>query len=389
MGKERNVKTNRWKRGLLAPTAIAGVVFLSWTTPYPAAAKNPFNVAGAVYTMTNDASGNEVLVFHRTAHGHLIAGGAFSTGGQGSGDGLGNQGALALSAGNRWLFVVNPGSDDVSVFRVGRHGLTLIDREPSGGQRPISVTSDRDLLYVLNAGGAVGGSDTITALVVGPDGTLSPLAGSTRFLSAANTGPAQVSFSPDGRFLAVTEKGTNLIDTWHVGQDGLASGLVSNLSEGATPFGFAFGKRDQVIVSEAAGGAADASSVSSYLLEGDGTLQVVSSAVPTTETAACWIVITNDGRFAYTTNAGSGTVSGYQIAFDGTITLLDADGVTGDAGAGSGPIDMAVSNDSRNLFTLNGGNQTIGAFRVHADGSLSPLPGVAGLPPGSNGLAAR
>jgi 6-phosphogluconolactonase len=267
--------------------------------------------------------------------------------------------------------------------------LTLVDREPSGGDRLISVTVDRDLLYVLNAGGAVGGSDTITALLVGPDGTLSPLAGSTRFLSDGSTGPAQISFSPNGRFLAVTEKANNLIDTWRVGRDGFASDFVANISEGATPFGFAFGKRDIIIVSEAAGGDADASSMSSYVLEGVGTLQVVSSAVPTTETAACWAVITNDGRFAYTTNAGSGTVSGYRIAFDGTIMLLDADGVTGNTGAGSGPIDMAVCNESRYLFTLNGGNHTIGAFKVHSDGSLSPLPGASGIPPGANGLAAR
>jgi 6-phosphogluconolactonase len=348
-----------------------------------AEAGNPRDYVGAVYTMTNDATGNEVIMFHRTAHGLLVRERAFSTGGMGSGGGLGNQGALALSTGNRWLFVVNPGSNDVSVFRVESGGLTLVDREPSGGQLPISVTDDRDLLYVLNAG-----SDTITGFVVGSDGTLSPLATSTRNLSDMDTDPAQISFSPNGRFLAVTEKGTNLIDIWRVGRNGLASDdPVTNSSVGDTPFGFAFGKRDIIIVSEAAGGAADASSLSSYLLEDDGTLQVVSSAVPTTETAACWVVVTNDGRFTYTTNAGSGTVSGYRIAFDGTITLLDADGVIGNTG--NGDIDMALSNNGRYLFTLNSGDDTISAFRVHANGSLSPLPGASGIPDGANGLAAR
>jgi 6-phosphogluconolactonase len=87
----------------------------------------------------------------------------------------GDQGALALSAGNRWLFVVNAGSNEVSVFRVEPSGLILVDRQPSGGSRPVSLTVDRNLLYVLNAGRAVGGTDTITALLVGPDGTLAPL----------------------------------------------------------------------------------------------------------------------------------------------------------------------------------------------------------------------
>lgn len=372
------------KKLLVVLSLLVATILTTVLLAGTAEAGNPRDYVGAVYTMTNNASGNAVIMFHRTAHGFLVPGDTFSTGGLGSGNGLGNQGAIALSAGNRWLFVVNAGSNDVAVFRVDPGGLTLVDREPSGGQRPISVTVDRDLLYVLNAGGAVGGSDTITGLVVGSDGTLSPLANSTQFLSTGNTGPAQISFSPNGRFLVVTEKATNLIDTWHVGRNGLASNFVANNSEGITPFGFAFGKRDLLFVSEAATG-----SMSSYVLDDDGTLTVVSAAVPTTETAACWVMVTNDGRFAYTTNAGSGTVSGYRIAFDGTIMLLDADGVTGDTGSGSGPIDMALSNNGRYLFTLNGGNQTIGAFKVHPDGSLSPLPGADGIPPGANGLAAR
>ena len=35
-------------------------------------------------------------------------------------------------------------------------GLTLVDRQDSGGERPISLAYARNLLYVLNAGGAVG-----------------------------------------------------------------------------------------------------------------------------------------------------------------------------------------------------------------------------------------
>jgi hypothetical protein len=82
--------------------------------------------------------------------------------------------------------------------------------------------------------------------------------------------------------------------------------------------------------------------VSSYLVSANGALQVVSPAVPTTETAACWVVVTNDGRFAYTANAGSGSVSGLAIAFDGSLRLLDADGQTGVTGAGSGGVRQLV-----------------------------------------------
>jgi 6-phosphogluconolactonase len=372
------------KKIVVVLSVVIATILLAIPVVGTADSGSPHHYVGALYTMTNDASGNEVIMFYRTAHGLLVPGGTFSTGGMGSGGGLGNQGALVLSEGGRLLFVVNPGSDEISVFRVKSDGLILVDRVSSGGQLPVSVTVDRDLLYVLNAG-----SDDITGFVVRSDGTLSPLANSTRPLSGVDTNPAQISFSPNGRFLVVTEKDTDTIDTWRVGRDGLALDFlpIIKISAGATPFGFAFGKRDVIIVSEAAGGAADASSLSSYLLENDGMLEAVSSAVPTTETAACWVVISKDGRFAYTTNAGSGTVSGYRISFDGTITLLDTDGVTGNTG--NGPIDMALSNNGRFLYTLNSGDDTISVFKVHADGSLSSLPGANGLPAGANGLAAR
>ena len=99
----------------------------------------------------------------------------------------------------------------------------------------------------------------------------------------------------------MTEKNTNLIDTYDVDLDtGLASGPNPQASAGATPFGFAFDRRGHLIVSEAFGGAADASAVSSYAVA-DGIIDPISPSVATSETAACWIVVTKNGRFAYTT----------------------------------------------------------------------------------------
>ncbi len=203
----------------------------------------------AVYTLTNAPAGNAVKVFHRGGGGSLSPGGEFATGGTGTGTGLGNQGGLVLD-GNR-LFAVNPGSDSISSFRVRGHGLELIDTDASGGDQPISLTVDDGLLYVLNAGGA----GNITGHTISRHGALSPLVGSTRPLSGAATGPAQVSFDPRGETLVVTEKNTNLIDTYEVnGDTGLASGPNPQASAGATPFGFAFDRRGHLIVSEAFGG---------------------------------------------------------------------------------------------------------------------------------------
>jgi hypothetical protein len=112
-------------------------------------------------------------------------------------------------------------------------------------------------------------------------------------------------------------------------------------------------------------------------------------SVGTNQTANCWVIVTPNGRFAYVTNTGSGSISGYAIAFDGTIELLDADGRTAATGDGSAPIDLALTDSGCFLYSLHSGTNTIGAFRVQSVGSLTRLPFTGGLPSGANGLAAR
>jgi 6-phosphogluconolactonase (cycloisomerase 2 family) len=342
---------------------------------------------GAVYTMTNAASGNEVLVYPRAAQGALGAPTAFATGGVGTGSGLGNQSGLVLSDDERWLIVVNAGSNTVSVFSVEQDSLSLADVADSGGTLPISVTVDRDLVYVLNAGGRVGGADNVVGFRLDPHGQLAMLAGSSRPLSAPSTDPAQVGIDPSGRVLVVTEKATNLVDTFALGRDGIAVAPVPNTfpSPGATPFGFDFGKRSQLFVSEAAGGAPSASSASSYRVHRDGNLQLISGAVATTQTAACWLIVTNDGRHAFTANTPDSSISGLRIAPNGMLTLADATAGLPD----TGPVDMALSNDGRNLYSRNGGGSSISIFRVRADGKLTKGHPDVTVPSGANGLAAR
>jgi 6-phosphogluconolactonase len=334
----------------------------------------------AVYTLTNDAAGNAVQVFDRKG-GSLTADGTVPTGGTGTGAGLGNQGGLILD--RKRLFAVNAGSDSISAFKVRRGGLKLVDTARSGGDQPISLTAHRGLLYVLNAGG----DGNIKGFKYSRSGELSRIAGSKRPLSGAAVGPAQVSFDPKGRTLVVTEKDTNLIDTYRVSRhSGRASGPNPQPSAGQTPFGFAFDRRGHLIVSEAFGGATDESAVSSYDVD-HGILDPITPSAATTETAACWIVVTKNGHFAYTTNTGSASISGYRVGRGGELTLLDADGVTGSTGPM--PIDMALTRGSRFLFSLNSGDGTISGFRVGFDGSLSPTGGASGLPTGATGLAAR
>jgi 6-phosphogluconolactonase len=335
---------------------------------------------GAVVVASNAADGNALLVFPRQEDGSLGEQASYATGGKGTGSGLGNQGGLALADG-RWLLVVNAGSNDVSVFARRDGGLTLTDRHASGGEQPVSVTAWHRLVYVLNAGG----SGNIAGFRLGYDGKLRPIPGSSRPLSASSPGPAQIGFSPDGRHLVVTEKATNTITVYDVGRFGLAGRPQPSPSSGETPFGFAFDPRGHLLVSEAFGGATDASALSSYRIGRWDALRVISPSVGTTETAACWVAITPDGRFAYVTNTGSASVSGYRVGPHGEVTLLNEDGVTGHAG--TTPIDLAFA--GRNLlYTLNAGDPSITGFSVGHDGGLDRVGDPAAVPTGANGMVA-
>lgn len=371
-------------RPRIFPILILGAVFAALISA-PAVDAAGRNRIGSVYTLTNEAGGNAVAAFERAADGSLTPAGVYPTGGLGNGGGLGSQGAVVLSENGRLLLAVDAGSDEISSFLVAHDGsIAFADRIASGGDMPISVTVHGGLIYALNAGGA----GNISGFTISPHGSLAPLPGSTRLLSGGAAGPAQVQFNPHGTVLVVTEKATDRISTYTVGTDGLASGPNVQASAGATPFGFDFDKRGRLFVSEAFGGAADASATSSYRLSPSGTISVVSPSVGTTETAACWVVVTDNGRFAYVTNTGSGTVSGYAIGRHGRLRLLDPSGVTAVTGPGSSPIDASLSHNSRFLFVLNAGTHSIAGFHINGgDGSLTPAGEIFGLPPSSVGLA--
>jgi 6-phosphogluconolactonase len=336
---------------------------------------------GNVYTQTNDATANAVSVFSRASNGLLTFVADVPTGGQGNGAaGLGSQASVIIAEG-RFLLVVNAGSNEISSFRIGASGgLTLVETIASGGTMPVSVAVRGTLVYVLNAG-----SDNVTGFTLSATGDLTALAGSTRSLSGSGTMPAQVAFAPSGRRLVVTEKATNKIDVFVVNANGTLGAVTANASSGMTPFGFEFTKNGRLIVSEANGGAPNASVTSSYGFGEGTTLVPISKAVPTTETAACWVVITGDQRFVYVTNTGSNTITGYALAANGTLRRLTDNGVS--ATTQMGPIDAVIVGQF--LYTLDRTSGVISIFTVNANGSLTSVGSQTGLPTTAYGLIAR
>src|SRR5205085_11338020 len=115
----------------------------------------------------------------------------------------------------------------------------------------------------------------------------------------------------------------------------------------------------------------------------------VTGVAPNKQTAPCWVAVSPDGRFAYTTNAGSGSVTGYSVDNSGHLGLLTPDGRTGMMAATSRPLDLGFSQNGHYLYILTPGSANISAFRVAADGSLAALPSVGGILNSAVGLAAR
>jgi 6-phosphogluconolactonase (cycloisomerase 2 family) len=382
--------------GVTAMVVAPGSACRQAEEPQPPVKPAAAGAVGAVFVATNLEAGGGIAMFDRDAEGKLKYVATFATGGLGADDerqvdSLGSQDSIVISDGR--LFTVNAGSNQLSVFKIEPAKLTLLSTSASGGEFPVSVGVRGDLLYALN----VGGKGNITGFRIGADGSLTPIPGSTREFNIApsdplNTDmtPSQVSFVPGHDLLLVTEKGfpapgeTGKIDAYKVGPDGLLSEQpVTTDSTGRGPFGFAFTPAGHLLVVESVGGAGidghSSGAVSSYRLEEDGRATVISPSVDCRNRGTCWIAA--HGPYAWVTNPTGLTVTGYRVADDGTVTLLQPDGKTAETGEATYPLDLAVTADGKFLYTLNPGQNSIGQFRVDpATGYLTSL-GMARIQP--------
>jgi 6-phosphogluconolactonase (cycloisomerase 2 family) len=381
--------------------------------------------SGAVYLMTNQASGNTVVMFHRAADGSLVRTVEVSTGGLGSGPGvlppplppnpgpdpLQSQDALISTENGRFLLVVNAGSNDISVLAVNERGITLVDRASSGGVFPVSLAIHKNLVYVLNEGESPdhiqGGTTNIKGFLLDAVGKLHEIPDSTSVLGT-DTGASDILFSPNGKQLIVTEMFTNMIDVFQMDTGGLAAQKVSLPSNSPTPFGASFGRQnilavteiDVITVNGRRQGVANASTVSSYRLSDAGTLQLISKSVASNKTGSCWTRFSKDGRFAYTSDTGSGTISVFSSA-KGDLSLV---GPVSTGGAFSAPLDMDITPDGKFVYVVGALTQVahvppilalpptpgrIQGYRVESDGSLTPVTTVGGIPFSAQGIVAR
>lgn len=333
-------------------------------------------VLGHVYLDDNTAGANTIGAFDRHADGSLtpMPGSPFPAGGAGTGAGLASQGALQFSSDGRYLLAVDAGSNQISVLRVGWDGsLQLVPRGvvSSGGPTPVSVAVHDGLVYVANSG-ALG--PNFTGFTLSLFGQLHPLAGSTVPVPNGSQ-PDDVLFNSIGNTLVGNLTGTSQIESFSVGFNGLLTAAPGSplAAQGFGPFGSEFRPTDpfQLFVSNAHNGAT-LGTVSAFNVGWNGALSPIgASPFADGQTAPCWVEISRDGQFLFTVNTGSGDISRYWIAPNGTLTLLGTTAVSATGGVGA--VDARLSPDGRTLYVDESRVGAVGAFAVEG-GNLTELP---------------
>ncbi|WP_217236334.1 beta-propeller fold lactonase family protein [Streptomyces sp. AC555_RSS877] len=351
----------------------------------------------AVFVQGNELDGNTIHVFARDGQGKLKPAGSYATGGKGGDqvdaptDSLASQGSLVYDDASGMLLAVNAGSGTVTSFRA--QGTKLLSRQvsDSGGEFPASIAVRGKIAYVMNAGG----EGSIQGFRITRKG-LVPMRGSHRSLGLPNedvprfdTSPGEVEITPDGRNLVVTTKGNNTVEVFPLKRNGLPAVAepVVNKSAGNVPFAISFDTSGgRMLIAEA-----EKSTVTTYRVKHNGKLKVLQRPLPNGQEVLCWLE--RAGNYFYGGNTGNSTVTGYRMDKQGRLALTNDVGVATPPSAKSqGVIDLAVTEDEKFVYVQNALSGTVDGFRVEKNGSLTKVTTVEGLPmfdeSGMEGIAA-
>jgi 6-phosphogluconolactonase len=392
-------------RLLLHKTAVvlAAVSLLALLITGNAFADDDNQFVGRVYVLTNQLTGNTVVVLGRNANGTLTRLQEVSTGGLGSGpgprppafgtgpgpDALNSADAITMTEDGRFLLATNAGSNELSVMAVTNDGLTLVDKVSSDGQFPISVTANGNLVYVLNQRG----TPNITGFRMDFNGRVHEIRNSVQTVGASGSAPGEVKFTPDGELLIVAETLANFVDLFKVDENGLVRDRVRFPSNNRTPLAVAFGHHHVLALTEGdmlgpQQGIPGGSSLSTYRITDDDTLEPISKAVPNGQTATCWTRFSKNGHYVFTGNTGSGTISAYSVTPQGDLSLLAAVAAN-TGGPASVPLDLDVTRDGKYLYGISSLIGRVMGWRIEEDGTLTPVDSVEGFPLTIQGIVAR
>src|SRR5580704_9526 len=454
MGSVRNKQSRSvTRRDFLETTgAIAGAVGLAPALSAPFASKvlaetkTPTRDDGHLYMQTNETR-NAVIQYLRSASGTIVEVERMLTGGAGSGllspiyhvprpNHFEGAGSVILTPDHRFLFTTNAADNSVSSFAVDKEGrLTLLDVKPtgntqSGGAKSLAYAPSSRTLFVVHTFGP----DHLRLMSVDGEGKLTPRPErySVNTIDWPNRVPTMAVLSPDGKFLFVGTTFDELpsrknpdgsLILWIPHKDGALHVIASNApdpdgivvfpvggdgalgepslydAKGASPFYIAFlhNRPDTFVV-----GYAVSNGVSIGKVDANG--KIIVSAPVTLDTSRglpselCWLAVSPNDRWVFTTNFGYSTVSSYRI--DGNVLSIAKDHaspkVPGDGTfrgidgvVSSGPSDSWLTPDGAYLYQIYGNASKLVGYAIRPDGSLeevtsAPIPynspeGLAGF----------
>lgn len=323
-----------------------------------------------LYTMTNVAGPNAVAAFNVDPEtGRLQFQALYPTGGIGNPNTVRSSQNAMVTDGN-YLYVVNPGSNDISVFQINEHGtLTLMGPPmPSGGVRPVSLAVSRQgLMYVANQGDFA----TTPANYSGfwsVEGHLSAVQNSKVDLTL-NSKPSQVLFSDDGKFMVAARPAASTIDTFHVSD----SGQLERLGEYPNQPGAFAMQFNPVIRHQLVFTLAFLPGSATYELTGSNELHPLSAAADPFAGDPCWLVIRNDGKALWLSGFFESGVSLHEIGPNGELTFI---GKHDTSTFGEFSTFLASDPNQRFMYEVIPGSNVIHAMRITGDttdGGLSDL----------------
>lgn len=336
-----------------------------------------YKPASLVLTTTNDSSMNEVVGYRRNSDGTLDSLFTYPTQGNGINGPLRSQNSMLWTVDGRFLLVCNAGSNDISVFSVSKDHLTFIQKYPSEGIKPVSITQYNNLIYVLNAGG----HGTLSGFTINKQGALNHIPGISLEIDSVDCGPAQASFTHDGTGIIVTCRLTNKIIGYGISSDGIPVSKVAINSNTPVPYGFDLDENGRLYVTEA-----KESGLSVYQWSNGKDLVKLNDISKDLHTAACWVKCTSNHKFAFVADGDPKNIAGYSIDASGSVSLLKADGVS--ASVGSNPTEMAIVNDEY-LYVSAVKTSSIEVFKIDGSGQLTKIQTVAGKGSFSRGIVAN
>jgi 6-phosphogluconolactonase (cycloisomerase 2 family) len=403
-------------------------------SPMPTKRSSSHSRGGHLYMQTNE-SRNAIIHYRWAASGELTEVERVATGGAGSGllspiyhtnrpNHFEGAGSVIVTRDRRFLFTTNGGDNSVSSFALNNEGrVTLLDVKPTGnptngGAKSLTHAPSSSTLFVVHTFGP----DHLRLMSVDAKGKLTarPESYSVSTRDWPNRVPTMAVFSPDGTFLVLGSAFDELpsrknpdgsLILWIPRPDGTLHVIASNAPDpdglvvfpvggdgtlgtpslydarGASPFYIAFlhNRPDTFII-----GYAVSDGLAIGRIDADGKINVISPLVQidTSEglpSELCWLAVSPDDRFVFTTNFGYSTVSSYRI--DGNVLSIAKDPagpkVPGDGKfraingtVSSGPSDSWLTPDGACLYQIYGNASKLVGYATRPDGSLEQITSV-------------